>query len=304
MTAQEYIAELSRLLYSLTDQEREEAVAFYRESIADRIDDGQTEEEAVASMVSPAEAACAILSNQTEASASMAQETDEIEAELPEQPRELVQPPSFWMRLRHGQLTPLEWVGVILSSVIWLPLVIATFGIALGIAVVLFALYLCAWVLIGCVWIIGAALVVAAPANTVFILLGLQIGNIPFELVNAGYSLVAFGSGMWVLRGALALTKLFMRAHKMVACKIEHTPYVPEASAPSATRSGMTTFFTICLILIGAGFASVLAGYVLSGFDWHVFTTSFNKDGSVVIGGMKVDHPERFLFAHLFPAER
>lgn len=48
MTAQEYLTELKRLLYPLSDDERKEAVAFYYESIADRIDEGLTEEEAIA----------------------------------------------------------------------------------------------------------------------------------------------------------------------------------------------------------------------------------------------------------------
>lgn len=48
MTAQEYLTELKRLLYPLSDDERKEAVAFYYESIADCIDEGLTEEEAVA----------------------------------------------------------------------------------------------------------------------------------------------------------------------------------------------------------------------------------------------------------------
>ena len=48
MTAQEYLTELKRLLCPLSDDERKEAVAFYYESIADRIDEGLTEEEAVA----------------------------------------------------------------------------------------------------------------------------------------------------------------------------------------------------------------------------------------------------------------
>lgn len=93
MTAQEYLTELKRLLYPLSDDERKEAVAFYYESIADRIDEGLTEEEAVA-----------------------------------EKTPNLTQP-SFWTHLKHGHLTPFEWVGVVFSSVIWLPLAISVAAI-------------------------------------------------------------------------------------------------------------------------------------------------------------------------------
>ena len=300
MTAEEYIAELTRLLYSVPEPEREEAVAFYRESIADRIDDGLSEEEAVASLVSPAEAACAILSNRAETEESAVSEVADASAEAVEaasmEPVRPVQPASFWTRLKHGQLTPWEWVGVVLGSIIWLPLLAAAFGVAVGVVAVIFSLYLCLWVLIACVWITGAALVVAAPANVVFILWGAQLGNVSYVLVNAGYSLIAFGGGMWILRGALKLTKLFLRAHKKVACAITKAPYVPEVPTASVRRPGVTTFFTVCLILLGAGFASVLAGYVLSGFDWRIFITSFNRDGSIYIGGTLVEHPEQLLF--------
>lgn len=334
MTAQEYIAELTRLLYSLSEQEREEAVAFYRESIADRMDDGLAEEEAVASMVPPAEAACAILSNRAEAAAPVAAETDgAVAAEPLEQPAELAQQPSFWARLKCGKLTPLEWVGVVLSSVIWLPLAAVAFGLVAAVAAIILALYLCAWALVACVWIVGAALVAASVSNVVFILWNLQMGDAASALVNTGYSLVAFGGGMWVLRGAMKLTKLFLRGHTMAACAIKRTPcapeaaapdahvpsaseapapsaseasmpeahvteapaspaspasgtpvspasealapeaHVPEAPAPSALRPEVATFFMVCLILLGAGFVSVLAGYILAGFDWHVFLT-------------------------------
>ena len=292
MTAEEYIAELTRLLYSLPEQEREEALAFYRESIADRMDDGFTEEEAVASLASPTEAACAILSNRAE-SAPEPQPGPVAEAAT----ESAAARPSFWARLKRGQLTPLEWVGVILSSVIWLPLLAAAIGVAAGVFAVILSLYLCVWVLIGCVWITGGAMVLAAPLNCAFILWGLQLGNVPYALVNAGYSLVAFGSGAWILRGALKLTKPFVRGHRKAACAARKQPWPPEAaSSPQQPRPEWSMFFTICLILLGVGLACVLAGYALSGFDWRVFLTSFNENGTILIGGTQVKLPDLIPF--------
>lgn len=286
MTAQEYLTELKRLLYPLSDDERKEAVAFYYESIADRIDEGLTEEEAVASMVAPTEAACAILSNRTETLPTTVSKTEAVA----EKTSNLAQP-SFWTRLKHGHLTPFEWVGVVFSSVIWLPL-------AISVAAIFFSLYLCIWALIACIWIIGTALVVAAPASIVLILLGVQIGNIPYALVNAGYGLVAFGGGMWILRGGLLTTKWFLRGHYKVACALKKTPYTPKTPTLATERSGAATFFMICLILIGAGFASVLAGYAFSGFNWQVFLTSINWDGTLYVGGTQIDDPKRFFFTY------
>lgn len=200
-------------------------------------------------------------------------------------------------------------MGVVLSSVIWLPLAAVAFGLVAAVAAIILALYLCAWALVACVWIVGAALVAASVSNVVFILWNLQMGDAASALVNTGYSLVAFGGGMWVLRGAMKLTKLFLRGHTMTACAIKRTPYAPEAAVPDAhvpsaseapapfaseasmpeahvteapasealvpfaLRPEVATFFMVCLILLGAGFVSVLAGYILSGFDWHVFLT-------------------------------
>lgn len=298
MNAREYIAELTRLLHSLPDQEREEAVSFYRESIADRMDEGLTEEEAVGSMAQPAEAARVILSNRAEPLEPVSLMEDAV-PDAHDRVAETVQKPSFWARLKRGQLTPGEWVGVILGSVIWLPLLAVAFGLVVTIGVVILALYLCAWALIACVWIIGAALVVAAPANCLFILWGLQLGNVPSMLVNMGYSLVAFGGGAWILRGASALMKLFLRGHKSVACLISRTPRVPEAAVSPVSpvpRPGMTAFFRICLILMGAGIACVLAGYLLSGFDWRVFLASIDMDGNVNIGGARAGLSELLPF--------
>lgn len=298
MNAREYIAELTRLLHSLPDQEREEAVSFYRESIADRMDEGLTEEEAVDSMVQPAEAARVILSNRAEPLEPVPL-MEEAVSDAHGQAEEAAQRPSFWARLKRGQLTPWEWVGVILGSVIWLPMLALAFGLAVTIGAVILVLYLCLWVLIACVWITGAALVVAAPANCLFILWGLQLGNVPSVLVNVGYSLVAFGGGAWILRGASALTKLFLRGHKSVACLISRTPRVPKTAAspvPPVPRPGMTAFFRICLILMGAGIACVLAGYLLSGFDWRVFLASINGDGRVTIGGTQATFSELLPF--------
>ena len=50
MNIEEYKSHLTALLRSLPAEEREEAVSFYMESIADRIDEGMSEEEAVASL--------------------------------------------------------------------------------------------------------------------------------------------------------------------------------------------------------------------------------------------------------------
>ena len=57
MNKREYVAELRRMLEGLPDEEVDRAVEFYAEAIEDRVEAGESEEGAVASMETPAEAA-------------------------------------------------------------------------------------------------------------------------------------------------------------------------------------------------------------------------------------------------------
>ena len=61
MNKASYLAQIRQLLQSLPEEDRERSLAFYAESIDDRIEDGRSEEEAVASLESPEEAARTIL---------------------------------------------------------------------------------------------------------------------------------------------------------------------------------------------------------------------------------------------------
>lgn len=54
MTRDEFLGRLGELLACLPAEQVEEAKAFYAEAIADRMEDGMSEEEAVAAMGAPA----------------------------------------------------------------------------------------------------------------------------------------------------------------------------------------------------------------------------------------------------------
>lgn len=61
MTRVEYLTELDRRLSSLTKEQADEYLAYYAEMMADRMEDGMSEEEAVASLESPSVIASRIL---------------------------------------------------------------------------------------------------------------------------------------------------------------------------------------------------------------------------------------------------
>ena len=61
MKKEQYLALVRRYLSALPPEDIERSLAFYQECIEDRMEDGMTEEEAVASLESPEAAARAIL---------------------------------------------------------------------------------------------------------------------------------------------------------------------------------------------------------------------------------------------------
>lgn len=125
MTRDEFLGRLGELLSCLPAEQVEETKAFYAEAIADRMEDGMSEEEAVAAMGTPGEVAEATLDD------------------LPAVPRAIA-------RTRRRS-TALLWVLAIVGSPVWVPLLAAFAAVAVTV-------YICIWVLALCVWIVAAAL--------------------------------------------------------------------------------------------------------------------------------------------------
>ena len=125
MTRDEFLGRLGELLACLPAEQVEETKAFYAEAIADRMEDGMSEEEAVAAMGTPGEVAEATLDD------------------LPAVPRAIA-------RTRRRSTT-LLWVLTIVGSPVWVPLLAAFAAVAVTV-------YICIWLLALCVWIVAAAL--------------------------------------------------------------------------------------------------------------------------------------------------
>ncbi|MDO4289964.1 MAG: DUF1700 domain-containing protein [Eggerthellaceae bacterium] len=174
MTKQEFLERLGELLSCLPDDKIAESKAFYAEAIADRMEDGATEDEAVAALGSPGVVAEAILD------------------ELPAVPRAVA-------KTRRKSRT-LLWVLAIAGSPVWLVL-------ALAFVIVVAAVYVCIWALVVCIWVLAAALVVGCPAAALFAYWGFAAGNAPFGVAYIGAGLALLGLGMFCLGGAVAATK-------------------------------------------------------------------------------------------------
>lgn len=183
MNKQEFSDSLKQKLSGLPAQEVEERLSFYCEMIDDRIEEGRTEEEAVAEIGSVDAIAAQIIA----------------EIPLTKIAKERIKP--------KRQMRPWEIVLLILGSPIWLSLVVA-------VAVVAFALYAVLWSLVLAVWAVFAAFALCAPfALCVGILLAVE-GNgsvglalVGAALVCAGYAIFVFCGGKAVVKGILWVTK-------------------------------------------------------------------------------------------------
>lgn len=178
MRKQEFLDRLERLLACLPADQVAESKAFYAEAIDDRMEDGMTEEEAVAAMGSPGDAAEAILDD------------------LPPVPRAVAK--------TRRKSTALLWVLAIVGSPIWLALLAAF-------AVTAVAVFACIWIFAASVWGVAAVFVAAAPVCWMFAADGFALGLYPFALVCTGSGLLSLGLGLLTGYGALAATRQLAR---------------------------------------------------------------------------------------------
>lgn len=187
MTRDEFLGRLGELLACLPADQVRETQEFYAEAIADRMEDGMGEEEAVAAMGAPGEVAEAVLDD------------------LPAVPRAIA-------RTRRRSTT-LLWVLTIVWWPVWVPLLLAFAAVAV-------AVYVCIWILALCVWIVAAALGGAGMVELVFAACGVVIGHVPYALASAGMGLGLVGVALFVGAGAWAASKQIARLSALWARKV------------------------------------------------------------------------------------
>lgn len=186
MTRDEFLGRLGELLACLPADQVRETQEFYAEAIADRMEDGMGEEEAVAAMGAPGEVAEAVLDD------------------LPAVPRAIA-------RTRRRSTT-LLWVLTIVGSPVWVPLLLAFAAVAVTV-------YVCIWILALCVWIVAVALGGAGMVELVFAACGVVIGHVPYVLASAGMGLGLVGVALFVGAGAWAVSRQIARLSALWARK-------------------------------------------------------------------------------------
>ena len=182
MTRQEYLDELRAALAELPADEAARACAFYEEMIDDRIEAGLDEQDAVAQMEPPAEAAARILD------------------ELPTVPRAIAQAQAA---RRTGCGRAALWAAVIVGSPLWVSVLIAALAFVLCGVIMLCIPFVMTWTL-------AVAFLLCTPVAIFAAGCAAFAGSGTVALVDLGIGLGMGGVGLLGLIAALFVTRFFV----------------------------------------------------------------------------------------------
>jgi len=191
MSKQEFLLRLRKGLSGLPQDDIEERLIYYSEMIDDRMEEGFSEEEAVAEIGSVDEIAAQIVS----------------EIPFTKFVKEKIKPKK--------RLGAWEIILIILGSPIWLSLLIAAFA-------VIFSLYAALWAVIISLWAVFGSLIGFAfgeiAAGIGFTLGGYEVSGI--AMIGAG--VVGAGLSIFLCFGCKAVTKGILLLTKKVALGIKN----------------------------------------------------------------------------------
>lgn len=190
MNKQEFLAKLSEGLGGLPKEDIAERVNFYSEMIDDRVEEGLTEEEAVAEL-GPIDGVVSQILEETPISKLI---------------KERVKP--------KRSLRAWEIVLLVLGFPLWFPLLIAGFC-------VVFTIYVVIWALIASLWAVELAFAVSAVGCAVMGAAFLFTGRAPQGAVIIAAGLVLAGLAVFLFFGCLAATKGAALFTKKVALGIK-----------------------------------------------------------------------------------
>lgn len=176
MNKQAFMDLLRNCLSGMPQEDIRQSVEFYSEAIDDRIEEGMTEEEAVAQLGTVEEVAAQIMSEAAPAKPA---------AEKPKPRR---------------KLSVLEIILLVLGSPIWLSLLIAAFAVVISVYAVVWSVIISLWA--------GAVSVAACAVAGVFVcVLYLILGHTWQGIAMLGAGLVCAGIAIFFIYGCLQATK-------------------------------------------------------------------------------------------------
>ncbi len=182
MNKNQFLEELRRRISGLPQEDIDERLAFYSEMIDDRMEDGLTEEEAVASL------------------GTVDSVVDQIMSEIPltKIVKERVRP--------KRQMKAWEVVLLVLGAPVWIPLIIAACAVVL-------AVYIVIWAVVISVYAVDLSAAAGAAGGLAGIFIYLKAGNPAGSLFSAGAAIAFAGLAIllffvckWITKAVLKLT--------------------------------------------------------------------------------------------------
>ena len=199
MNKQEFLDRLQAGISCLTESDARERLNFYSEMIDDRIEEGLSEQEAVAQIGDVNEIIASIL-------AEIPQRTPE---QMPAEIQEPMQQKEAPKKKSKKGMEPWQIVMLILGAPLWVPLLIAAFYVVIALIAVL-------WSVVATLW--GALFVTLAACGIALTLSGLDcmiagewlVGAavLGTGLACAGLAIFAFYGCVYTTKGAAWLTKV------------------------------------------------------------------------------------------------
>lgn len=190
MNKTEFLGIIKDGISGLPQADIDERLAFYSEMIDDRVEEGLTEEEAVADAGSPEEIIKQIIADYP----------------LNKIVREKMKP--------SRSLKGWEIVLIILGFPLWFPLLAAAFAVVLS-------LYVCVWAVVISLWAVEVSLIACVPGGIAAAVLFFTRGQVlqavallGAAIFLAGFSILFFIICKTVSKGVLELTKKVMRSIK------------------------------------------------------------------------------------------
>ncbi len=190
MTKREFTDSLRKALSGLPKEDAEERLAFYAEMIDDRIEEGASEEEAVAGVGSVDKIAARIVS----------------ETPIGKIVKERVKP--------KRELRAWEIVLIVLGFPIWFPLLVAAGVMVLTLYIVIFSLILS-------LWAVELSFGACALGGFVLAVLSLLRGDLFPALAMFGISVFSAGAAILFYYGCVAVTKGLIRLCGKIAYGIK-----------------------------------------------------------------------------------
>ena len=202
MKRNDFLNQLRARLWAMPEADKQRSVDYYSEMIDDRMEDGLTEEEAVAAIG----------------------DLDEIvEQILHETPRPPAAPKQVKPEKKSGQSSWKVWVAILLviGSPVWIPVMASLLATVVSV-------YVSLWIVVAVFYIVAVAVGAAAIGCVVgcFFMIG-RAGVILVSLgaaaLCAGLAILLFLLGNLAAKGMIALTKLCWQGAKSIFSRKERT---------------------------------------------------------------------------------